>query len=115
MKAGAGISAVTILLAFASTARAQSTTDAKISRDSATVVALARVPGGVVQSIELEREKGTIVYSFDIAVAGKSGVEEILVSALDGHVVAHEHESPKQERSEAEREKKAPVRKPPAW
>jgi uncharacterized membrane protein YkoI len=85
---------------------------AKISKDSATKIALARVPGGRVKSSELEREKGTVVYSFDIAVAGKAGVEEVLVSAIDGSVVSQEHETPKQERAEAAKEKKEQNKKP---
>lgn len=80
--------------------------EAKISRDSAKTVALARVAAGSkVKSSELEREKGTIVYSFDITVPGQTGVEEILVSAIDGSVVSQEHETPKQEKAEAKKEK----------
>ena len=92
--------------------------EAKISKDSAKVVALAQVPGGKVKSSELEREKGTIVYSFDISVKGKSGIEEVLVSAIDGSVVSHEHETPKMEKAEAKKEKaeakkeKAETKKP---
>ena len=78
----------------------------KISKDSAKTVALARVAAGSkVKSSELEREKGTIVYSFDITVPGQTGIEEILVSAIDGSVVSQEHETPKQEKAEAKKEK----------
>jgi len=79
---------------------------AKISRDSARTVALGRVAAGSkVKSSELEREKGTIVYSFDITVPGQTGVEEILVSAIDGSVVSQAHETPRQEKAEARKEK----------
>ena len=79
---------------------------AKISKDSARTVALSKVAAGSkVKSSELEREKGTIVYSFDITVPGQTGVEEILVSALDGSVVSQEHETPAQEKAEAKKEK----------
>ena len=79
---------------------------AKISKDSARTVALSKVAAGSkVKSSELEREKGTIVYSFDITVPGQTGVEEILVSALDGSVVSQEHETPKMEKAEAAKEK----------
>lgn len=81
--------------------------ETKISRDSAKTVALSRVAAGSkVKSSELEREKGTIVYSFDITVPGQTGVDEILVSAIDGSVVSQEHETPKQEKAEAKKEKK---------
>ena len=78
----------------------------KISKDSATKVALSRVAAGSkVKSSELEREKGTIVYSFDLKVPGQTGVEEILVSAIDGSVVSQEHETPKMEKAEAKKDK----------
>jgi uncharacterized membrane protein YkoI len=80
---------------------------AKISKDSAKVIALSKVAAGSkVRSSELEREKGTIVYSFDIKVPKLAGVEEILVSAIDGSVVSQTHETPKQEASEKKAEKK---------
>ena len=78
---------------------------AKVSSDSAKKVALAQVPNGKVRSGEIEDEKGKLIYSFDIAVAGKSGVEEVNVDALTGAVVSHEHESAKAERAEAKAEK----------
>jgi len=81
---------------------------AKISEDSARVVALAGLPAGSkVRESELEREKGTIVWSFDIKVPGKAGVDEVLVSALDAHVVDRSHESAKKEAAEAAQEKRA--------
>lgn len=79
---------------------------AKISKDSARVIALGKVaPGSTVKSSELEREKGTVVYSFDLKVPGQKGVEEILVSAIDGSVISQEHETPAQEKAEAKKEK----------
>jgi uncharacterized membrane protein YkoI len=88
---------------------------AKISGDSAKKIARAQVPSGTIRSGELEEEKGKLIYSFDIKVAGKSGIEEINVDALTGAVVAHEHESDATERKEAKTEKaehKAPTKTP---
>jgi len=79
----------------------------KVSEAVATRTALSKVPGGKVQSSEIEREKGKLIYSFDIKVAGKPGIEEINVDALTGKVIAHEHESPKAEKMEAAQEKKS--------
>lgn len=70
----------------------------------ARAAALAEVPGARVRSQELEREQGTWVYSYDLEVAGREGVEEILIDAVTGEVVAREHETPEQERLEKERE-----------
>jgi uncharacterized membrane protein YkoI len=78
--------------------------EARISADSATGVALTRIPGGQVLEAELEREKGRLVYSFDILVAGRPGLEEVLVSASSGEVIAVSHESPADEAKEAKPE-----------
>ena len=88
---------------------------AKISGDSAKKIARAQVPHGKIQSGELEDEKGKLIYSFDIKVAGKSGIEEVNVDALTGAVVAHEHETPKAEKAEAkaERAEKKAAKKTP--
>lgn len=78
---------------------------AKITKAAATTTALAKVPGGVVKSVELEREHGKLIYSFDITVAGKSGVDEVQVNAIDGSVVSVVHENAKAEKKEAQAEK----------
>jgi len=87
---------------------------AKVGEDSARAVALAQVPNGTIQSGELEREHGKLIYSFDIKVQGRSGIEEVNVDALTGAVVAHEHESPAAERAEARKEarERKPATKP---
>ena len=66
---------------------------AKVSEDSARVLALARAPGGAVQALELEREHGKLIWSFDIKIAGKPGITEVNVNALDGSIVGIEHEA----------------------
>jgi uncharacterized membrane protein YkoI len=86
--------------------QAQLMRHAKITKAVAIKTALSKVPGGKVQSSEIERENGKLIYSFDIKVAGKSGIEEINVDAVTGDVVAHEHETPKSEKKEAALEKK---------
>jgi len=80
--------------------------EAKISEADARATALQQVPNGVVKSSELEREKGKLIYSYDISVPGKSGIEEVNVNAIDGSVVAKTHESPKTEKKEARQEAK---------
>ena len=80
--------------------------EAKIAEADARKTALAAVPGGKVQSHELEREKGKLIYSYDIKVAGKSGIEEVNVDAITGTIVAHEHEDAKTEAKEKKAEAK---------
>ena len=79
---------------------------AKISLETARATALAKVPNGEVKSEELEKEHGKLIYSFDIQVPGKSGIEEVNVDAIDGKVLGVEHESAKTERREKAKEHK---------
>ena len=57
------------------------TKQAKISEDVAAKTALARVSKGEIQAVELEQENGKLIYSYDIKVPGKSGIDEVAVSA----------------------------------
>ena len=80
--------------------------EAKISEETARATALKEVPNGTIKSSELEREHGKLIYSFDITVPGKTGIEEIAVNAIDGSVVTREHETPAMEKKEAAQEAK---------
>ena len=80
--------------------------EAKIAEADARKTALAAVPGGRVRSHELEREKGKLIYSYDIKVAGKPGIEEVNVDAMTGAIVAQQHESAKAEAKERKAEAK---------
>ena len=81
--------------------------EAKIPEATARATALKQVPAGSsVKKYELEREHGTLIYSYDLTVPGRTGIEEIAVSALDGSLVAREHETPKMEKKEAALEAK---------
>ena len=79
---------------------------AKITEAAAAAIALAKVPGGKIEGVELEEEDGKFIYSYDIKVAGKSGIEEIQVDAMTGAVVKAEHESPTAMNAEAEKDEK---------
>lgn len=77
---------------------------AKVTEDAARATALAAVPNSAVKSVELEKEKGKLIWSFDLTVAGKKGVEEVQVDAITGQIVSREHETPRQEKAEAKAE-----------
>src|SRR5882762_773028 len=77
---------------------------AKITKEQAQETALKRAPG-TVESAELEREHGRLVYSFDIRNA-KGTIDEVQVSAITGKVVRVEHETKKQEAAEKRKEAK---------
>jgi len=81
--------------------------EAKIDPATARRAALARIPQGRIEKEELEREDGKLVYSFDIKKGSEAGIEEVRVDALDGSVVAVEHEDPEKEAAEARQEKGA--------
>lgn len=74
--------------------------EAKISLADATTTAMKAVPTGKVTAHELEREDGKLIYSFEITIAGKKGIEEVNVDAMTGAVVSKEHEDPSTEAKE---------------
>ena len=69
--------------------------EAKLDRDAAEKIALARVPGGTVQEAELEKEHGRLIWSFQITTAGSDAITEVNVDAKTGEVVSVEKESAK--------------------
>jgi hypothetical protein len=75
--------------------------EAKITLDSARTIALHKVPRGTVASEELERENGHLIYSFDVKVPGKSGIQEVNVNAINGAVLGVHHENAAAEQKEA--------------
>lgn len=92
----------------------QLTSLAKVSQAEAEKVAVARLHEKAVVSVasaELEAEHGCLIWSFDLRVAGKSGVKEVQVDAGDGKVLSVKHESGRQEATEASKEKVIPPRK----
>ena len=80
--------------------------EAKISEAEARVTALKEVPTGTVKSEEIERENGKLIYSYDITVPGKAGIDEVNVNAMTGAVVGKSHEGAKAEKKEAAQEAK---------
>ena len=90
----------------ASMTQVQLARQAKIPAAQARAIAVARVPGAKVRAEELERENGKLIYSYDLTVAGKSGIEEVNVDAMTGKVVAMQHEGAAAEKAEAKAETK---------
>ena len=83
---------------------------ATVSQADAERAALASLKTSLPTSVtegELEIERRCLVYSFDIRVSGKDGIEEVLIDAGTGKVLSHEHESSKQEAAESAKEKKS--------
>ena len=61
----------------------------KVGEDSARVLALAKLPG-TIEAVELLREEGRLLWVWDIKVAGRRGITEVWVNAIDGKVESHE-------------------------
>ncbi len=55
---------------------------AKVSEADAAATAQKRVPKGKIEGVELEREKGKLIYSFELKTEGKSGTDEVNVDAM---------------------------------
>ncbi|HEY9227221.1 MAG TPA: PepSY domain-containing protein [Gemmatimonadaceae bacterium] len=79
-------------------------TEAKITEPAAAAIALKAVPNGTIDKMELEKEDGKFIYSYDIKVAGKSGVQEVHVDAMTGALVSNIHETPADEKAEKAKE-----------
>jgi|SRR5580704_9545023 len=77
-----------------------STKDAKITKAEAEKIALARVPNGTIKESELEKEKGKLIWSFDIATPGTKNITEVNVDAITGEIVAVDIETPEKEGKE---------------
>jgi len=80
---------------------------AKVSEADARATALAKVPGGSVQSAELEEEGGKLVWSFDISRPKMRSIVEVLVDAKTGVIVSRKNESPAEQAKEAKADKLA--------
>jgi hypothetical protein len=79
--------------------------EAKISMTRAREIALKKAPGKI-ESGELEREHGKLIYSFDIRQPGKSGITEVAVDAMNGKIIDVHHETPAKEAAEKKQEAK---------
>ncbi|MEO8216657.1 MAG: PepSY domain-containing protein [Acidobacteriota bacterium] len=78
--------------------------EAKITMARARAIAVAKAPG-TVQSGELEREHGKLIYSFDIRTSSKI-TTEVNVNALDGSIVGMQKENAAKEAAEKKQEAK---------
>jgi uncharacterized membrane protein YkoI len=87
--------------------QAQLQKEAKFSMADARAMALRTVPHSTIQAGEIEREGGKLIYSFDMKVAGKSGIDEVNIDAISGKLISNQHETPAAERAEAKADKKA--------
>jgi len=56
--------------------------EAKVSKETAQQTALAKAPGGTVKECEIEKEKGKLIWSFDITTPDTKDITEVNVDAI---------------------------------
>ena len=75
--------------------------EAKVSKADAEKTALAKVSNGTIKEGELEKEKGKLIWSFDITTPDTKDITEVNVDAITGDVVSVEKEAAESETKEA--------------
>ena len=60
---------------------------AKITKAEAQKIALDKVPGGTIKEGDIEKEKGKLLWSFDIATLGTKDITEVQVDAMTGAII----------------------------
>lgn len=73
---------------------AQLLKQAKITRQQAEQIALAKVPNGKITAGELEKEHGLLIWSFDIAMPHSQNITEVQVNAKTGKIASVQMETP---------------------
>lgn len=91
------------------TAESDLPTLATVKQADAKNAALAKYKGlsATASEGELEVERNCLIYSFDISLAGKTGIEEVMVDAGTGSIISRKHETPRQEADEVAADKAA--------
>ena len=80
--------------------------EAKISKADAEKIALTKAPNGMIKEGELEKEKGKLIWSFDITTPDSRNITEVAVDAITGDVISVEQETPKEQSKEKEEDAK---------
>jgi Peptidase propeptide and YPEB domain len=81
----------------------------KLSMDQAQKIALEKEPGKI-ESRELEKEHGKLIYSFDIRAA--DGIHEVTVDPTNGSIVEDKIETAADEAREKQQDSKKAKKKP---
>ena len=84
---------------------------AKISKADAQKIALDKVPGGTVKEGGIEKEKGKVIWSFDIATPGTTDITEVQVDAMTGAVLDIGKETVAEQQKEKKEDAKMKAKK----
>jgi hypothetical protein len=74
---------------------------AEVTQAQAEKIALGKVPHGNIESSDLEKENGKLVWSFDIVVPESKNITEVQVDAKTSEIVLVKIETPEQQAQEA--------------
>lgn len=86
---------------FGEPSQSELTKQARVGKERAEKIALAEVPGGKIQSEEIENEHNALVWSFDIEKPNSKNITEVLVNARTGEIVSVNEETPSDQAKEA--------------
>ena len=84
---------------------------AKITKAEAQKIALDRVPGGTIKEGDIEKEKGKLLWSFDIATPGTKDITEVQVDAMTGAVLDVARETVADQEKEKKEDAKVKAKK----
>jgi uncharacterized membrane protein YkoI len=95
-----------LFIGCASDQQAKLETKVKISKAEGEKIALAQALNGTIKEGELEKEKGRLIWSFDITTPSTKEITEVAVDALNGQVLGVAKETAKDEEKEKQAEPK---------
>ena len=93
-------------LAAAEESQAALRAQAEVTEATAQKTALAKVPGGPIKSAELEKERGKLIWSFDVAMPKSRNITEVQVDAKTDKIVSTQIETPADQAKEATADRK---------
>ncbi len=73
---------------------------ARVTKHQAKRIALAKVKGGTIKCVELDKENAMLIWSIDVAQPGKKNITDVWVDATTGKITAVEVETPAVEMKE---------------
>jgi uncharacterized membrane protein YkoI len=84
---------------------------ARITQEEASKTVLAKVPNGKIEAVELEKEHGKLIWSFDISIPKSKNIKELQVDAKTGKIISTQVETPKDQAKEKVADEKEKKRK----
>jgi hypothetical protein len=78
---------------------------ARVTKHQAKKIALARVKGGAIKCVELEKDNGVLIWSVDIAQPPNKDLTDVWIDATTGKIAAVEVETPITEMKEMAEQK----------